>query len=47
MDLRMLAYCGGQERSLDRLTELAREAGLALGMVTRARIRSVIELVPE
>ena len=47
MDLRMLTYFLGRERSLDSITDLAREAGLALGTVTRARIRSVIEFVPD
>jgi 2,7-dihydroxy-5-methyl-1-naphthoate 7-O-methyltransferase len=47
MDLRMLAYFLGRERSLDRLTELAREAGLALGTVTPARLRSIVELLPD
>jgi SAM-dependent methyltransferase len=46
MDLRMLAYVLGRERSLDRLTDLAREAGLALGTVTHARLRSIVELLP-
>jgi 2,7-dihydroxy-5-methyl-1-naphthoate 7-O-methyltransferase len=46
MDLRMLAYFLGRERNLGRLTELAREAGLALGTVTPARPRSIIELLP-
>ena len=46
MDLRMLAYFLGRERSLDELTELAREAGLTLGTVTPARLRSIIELLP-
>jgi hypothetical protein len=31
----MFAYCGSRERSLDRLTDLAREAGFALGTVTQ------------
>lgn len=47
MDLRMFAYCGGRERSLDTLTDLAREAGLAVGTVTSARHRSIIELLPD
>ena len=47
MDLRMLAYFLGRERSLDRLTDLAHDAGLALGMVTLARLRSIIELLPD
>jgi 2,7-dihydroxy-5-methyl-1-naphthoate 7-O-methyltransferase len=47
MDLRMFAYCGGRERSLDRLTDLAREAGLAFGTVTSARHRSIVEFLPD
>jgi SAM-dependent methyltransferase len=47
MDLRMFAYCGGRERSLDRLTDLAREAGLAFGAVTSARHRSIVEFLPD
>jgi 2,7-dihydroxy-5-methyl-1-naphthoate 7-O-methyltransferase len=47
MGLRMFAYCGGRERSLDRLTDLAREAGLAFGTVTSARRRSVVEFLPD
>jgi len=47
MDLRMLAYCLGRERSLDSLTELARDADLALGLVTHAGSRSIIELLPD
>jgi 2,7-dihydroxy-5-methyl-1-naphthoate 7-O-methyltransferase len=46
MDLRMLAYFLGRERSLDRLTDLAHEAGLALGTVTPIRLRSIVELLP-
>jgi SAM-dependent methyltransferase len=45
MDLRMLAYFLGRERSLDRLTDLAHEAGLALGTVTRTGRRSIVELL--
>lgn len=48
MDLRMLAYVLGRERSLDQLTELAHEAGLAPGTVTLvSRDRSIIELWPD
>ena len=46
MDLRMLAYVLGRERSLDRLSELADDAGLALGTVTSARARTIIEFLP-
>jgi hypothetical protein len=48
MDLRMLAYVNGRERSLDQLTALAREAGLALGTVGPAtRLRSIVEFLPD
>jgi SAM-dependent methyltransferase len=47
MDLRMLAYFLGRERSLDRLTDLAHEAGLVLGTVTPVRLRSIVELLPD
>jgi SAM-dependent methyltransferase len=47
MELRMLAYFLGRERSLDRLTALAREAGLTLGTVTPTRLRSIVELLPD
>lgn len=46
MDLRMLAYCGGRERSLEDLTDLARAAGLSRGTVTSAQRRSIVEFVP-
>jgi 2,7-dihydroxy-5-methyl-1-naphthoate 7-O-methyltransferase len=45
MDLRMLAYTGGRERTLDAFVELAAAAGLRISDVHRAtRYRSVIEL---
>jgi SAM-dependent methyltransferase len=47
MDLRMLAYFLGRERSLDEVAGLARDAGLALGTVTHARPRSIVELLPD
>jgi 2,7-dihydroxy-5-methyl-1-naphthoate 7-O-methyltransferase len=47
MDLRMLAYFLGRERSLDRLTDLAHEAGLTLGTITPAGLRSIVELLPD
>jgi hypothetical protein len=47
MDLRMFAYCGGRERSLDRLTDLACEAALAFGTGTSARHRSIVEFLPD
>ena len=48
MDLRMLAYVHGRERSLDSLIDLANEAGLVLGTVTPAGpLRSIVELLPD
>jgi SAM-dependent methyltransferase len=47
MDLRMLAYFLGRERSLDKVTELAHEVGLARGTVTPVRPRSIVELLPD
>jgi 2,7-dihydroxy-5-methyl-1-naphthoate 7-O-methyltransferase len=46
MDLRMLAYVLGRERTLDGLTALAREAGLARGTVSRVGLRSIVEFAP-
>jgi len=45
-DLRMLCYVGGRERSLDRLGELARSAGLRVGSARPAGSRSVVEFAP-
>lgn len=47
MDLRMLAYFLGRERGLDRITDLGRDAGLALSSVTPIRARTLIEFVPD
>jgi 2,7-dihydroxy-5-methyl-1-naphthoate 7-O-methyltransferase len=47
MDPRMLAYFLGGERSVDRLTDLAHEAGLAPGTVTPARLSCIVELLPD
>ncbi|WP_228001316.1 methyltransferase [Nocardia australiensis] len=44
MDLRMLAYCLGRERSIDGISGLAHEAGLTLGAVTHSRLRTIVEL---
>jgi hypothetical protein len=47
MDLRMLAYVHGRERSLESLTDLAARAGLVAGEVISAGPRrSIIELLP-
>ncbi|GIH29393.1 methyltransferase [Acrocarpospora phusangensis] len=46
MDLRMLAYVNGRERTLDRLSELAAEAGLNRGGIIPAGIRRIIEFLP-
>jgi SAM-dependent methyltransferase len=48
MDLRMLAYVHGRERSLEALTGLALRAGLVVGAVISAGPRrSIIEFVPD
>ena len=45
MNLRMLAYTGGRERTLGELEQLAADAGLRVGAVHRVtRYRSVVEL---
>jgi hypothetical protein len=45
MNLRMLAYTGGRERTLVDLERLASDAGLRISAVHRAtRYRSVIDL---
>lgn len=46
MDLRMLAYFLGRERTLPELTALAEDAGLRLGVVVAAPPRAVVELLP-
>ncbi|GAB1819123.1 methyltransferase [Herbidospora sp. RD11066] len=46
MNLRMLAYCLGRERTVDQLVHLARGAGLAPGRVVSTGYRDVIELLP-
>jgi hypothetical protein len=43
-DLRMLAYVGGRERTLDQLGALAKLADLAIASVTPAGTRSIIEM---
>jgi hypothetical protein len=42
----MLCYVRGRDRTLDELGELAGSAGLQVGSVTPAGIRSIIELRP-
>ena len=45
MNLRMLAYTGGRERTLGDLEQLASDAGLRVGAIHRAtRYRSVVDL---
>jgi hypothetical protein len=44
MDLRMLSYFCGRERSFDELRELAARAGLSVTSVVPAGSRSVVEL---
>jgi SAM-dependent methyltransferase len=46
MDLRMLIYVLGRERTLDALLDLAHTAGLTLGSVTPVGHRAIIELAP-
>jgi hypothetical protein len=46
MDLRMLAYMAGRERTLAELTKVAREAGLGVTGVRPGGHRSLIELKP-
>lgn len=47
MDLRMLAYRGGRERSLHELTALAAELGLELrSHASGSDMRSIVELAP-
>ena len=43
-DLRMLAYVRGRDRTVDQLGQLAASVGLALGSITPAGGRSIIEL---
>jgi hypothetical protein len=44
MDLRLLAYLGGRERSLDELTALTENAGLSVTAVHGAGAIAIIEL---
>lgn len=46
MDLRMLAYVNGRERSLDDLVALGHEVGLAVDSVTPAGRGTIIEFSP-
>jgi hypothetical protein len=46
MDLRMLAYLGGRERSLDELTALSEDAGLTVTAVHSAGAIAIVELAP-
>jgi hypothetical protein len=46
MDLRLLVYFGGRERTVAQLTDLAGVAGLAVRSVHRDRDLSVLELGP-
>jgi hypothetical protein len=43
-DLRMLCFCGGRERTLDHLSELAASAGLRISSLAPAGSRSIVEL---
>jgi hypothetical protein len=44
MDLRMLTYCRGRERTVEQLAGLAATSGLHVSSVTPVRSRSIIEL---
>jgi O-methyltransferase domain len=44
VDLRLLAYLGGRERSLDELVRLTEDAGCRVAAVHRARAISIVEL---
>jgi hypothetical protein len=44
MDLRMLSYCLGRERSVERLGELAASVGLAVGSFVPVGLRGILEL---
>ncbi|WP_066367013.1 methyltransferase [Herbidospora mongoliensis] len=46
MDLRMLAYCLGRERTVEQLVDLARGAGLTPGTVVSTGRRQIVELLP-
>ena len=45
MDLRMLAYCGGKERSVQELGDLAAAAGLRTAGVHPAGTLSIVRFV--
>jgi len=45
IDLRVLCWTGGRERTLDQLSELAKAAGLRIGSVRPALSRSIVELI--
>jgi hypothetical protein len=42
----MLTYVRGRERTLEALTSLAGDAGLAFGRVTRVQGRAIAEFAP-
>jgi predicted transcriptional regulator len=46
MDLRMLVYTGGKERTVGELADLGADAGLALAGVHRAGPLAIVELAP-
>ena len=47
MDLRMLMYFLGRERTPEGITDLAQRAGLTLGKIIPAGTRAIIELLPK
>lgn len=46
IDLRVLCWTGGRERTLDQVGTLAKSAGLEVGSVSPALSRSIVELHP-
>ncbi len=46
MNLRMLAYCLGRERTVDQLVDLARGVGLAPGVIVSTERRQIVEFRP-
>ena len=44
MDLRLLSFCGGRDRTLDQLREMAASVGLEVHSVSPAGRRSIVEL---
>lgn len=47
VDLRLLAYLGGRERSLDELIRLTEDAGCRVAALHRAGAISIVELAAQ